>query len=93
MKLLVLAVSSFVLHGLIAFAFYLNYGPVVGPNADAGAIGWTPMFFIDFPLLWLLEESVSNHIWFMVLLILLGGLEWSLISVGAAKLCIYLVTE
>ncbi len=86
-------VTAFVIHGVIAIYFYCNYGPVVGPDADAGAIGWAPMFFIDFPLIWVLEEWVSNNSMFMIALFVLGGFQWSLVVFVVSRLASYIPTE
>ena len=93
MKLIACMVIAFVVHAIIAIFFYSNYGPVVGPDADAGAIGWTPMFFLDFPLIWVLEEWVSNNSIFMVALFVLGGVQWSLVVFLVARLASYVLTE
>lgn len=89
MKPIVWAAVAFVLHGLMVIFFYSNYGPVVGQNTDAGAMGWAPMYFVDFPLMWILEEWVSSNSLFMIALFLLGGLQWGVIAILGVRLITY----
>ncbi|MEZ6149621.1 MAG: hypothetical protein R3C09_05810 [Pirellulaceae bacterium] len=77
----ILATLAFAFHCVSVLCFSIAAPPITGPNADSGAIAWGIWCLIDFPLGYvavsLVGPVVSTHIGAVLLLIILGGIQWA----------------